>query len=240
MAIKTEKIKKTASSKIHKEMEAKVYDAKGKESRKIKLPESVFNVPWNGDLVHQVVTSMVTNARQPIAHAKSRGEVRGGGKKPWRQKGTGRARHGSTRSPIWVGGGVTHGPRKDKNYERKINKKMKVKALFAILTKKYRDNEILFVESFGMKAPKTKEAVASLKALSSIKGFERLSGKKNNIAIIALSTKTESVEKSFRNIGSVEMDEVRNLNPVKLLDHKFIILENPEEAVKLLEAKISK
>src|SRR3989338_10320201 len=106
-------------------MEGTIYNQKGKESGKISLPEAVFGLKWNADLVHQVVVSMESSARTPVAHAKNRGDVRGGGKKPWRQKGTGRARHVSIRSPIWVGGGVAHGPRSEKNYARKINRKQK-------------------------------------------------------------------------------------------------------------------
>src|SRR5690242_1243633 len=98
-------------------METKIYNHKGVETGKIQLPEDVFGVKWNADLVHQVVVSMESSARTAVAHVKNRGEVSGGGKKPWQQKGTGRARHGSIRSPIWVGGGVTHGPRKDKNFD---------------------------------------------------------------------------------------------------------------------------
>ena len=220
-------------------MEAKIYNTKGTESGKITLPEAVFAVPWNADLVHQVVTSMMTNARQSIAHAKTRGEVRGGGKKPWRQKGTGRARHGSTRSPIWVGGGVTHGPRNDKNYARKVNKKMKAKALFTILSKKFKDGELLFVDSMSIKEPKTKEATGLLKALSGINGFEKLATKKNNAAIIALSKKDSATEKSFQNIGSVLMDEARNLNPVLILNYKFMVFVNPEESIKFLSSKLT-
>jgi len=95
-------------------MDATIYNKEGKSAGKIALSEKAFGLSWNADLVHQVMVSMMSNARQPIAHTKTRGEVRGGGKKPWRQKGTGRARHGSTRSPLWVGGGVAHGPRNDK------------------------------------------------------------------------------------------------------------------------------
>src|SRR3972149_9857733 len=117
-------------------MDAAIYDIDGKKSGTVTLPENVFGVRWNADLVKQVSDSLLSAKRKPIAHTKNRGEVRGGGKKPWQQKGTGRARHGSIRSPIWVGGGVTGGPRKEKNFERKVSKKMKAKALYTILSQK--------------------------------------------------------------------------------------------------------
>jgi hypothetical protein len=97
---------------------------------------------------------MNSNSRSNIAHTKTRGEVRGGGKKPWKQKGTGRSRHGSTRSPIWVGGGIAHGPRNTQNYDRKINKKAKNKAFLSILSKKYKEGEVLFVDNINIDTPK--------------------------------------------------------------------------------------
>lgn len=218
---------------------ALVYNNKGKESGTITLPESIFGLPWNADLVHQVVTSMLSNAREPIAHTKNRGEVRGGGKKPWQQKGTGRARHGSSRSPIWVGGGTTHGPRNDKNYERKINKKMKAKALFTILSKKWKDGEVLFVDSLSFDAPKTKEAKDVLVSLSKVKGFETLATKRKNAAYIGTMSKDMAVEKSFRNIGSVEIDEFRNVTPVELMNTKYVIIAEPEKAFAFLTAKVA-
>lgn len=129
------------------------------------LPKGVFGTKWNPDLVHQVVTSLESSRRAPFAHTKSRGEVSGGGKKPWRQKGTGRARHGSTRSPIWVGGGVAFGPTNKRNFEKKVNKKMKVKALYSVLSKKFEEGEVLVVDTFGAEKPKTKGIADLLKAL---------------------------------------------------------------------------
>src|SRR5581483_4020780 len=114
-------------------MKAPIYTQEGKEAGSIELADSMFGLAWNADLVKQVVDSMLSSARKPYAHTKGRGEVSGGGKKPWKQKGTGRARHGSIRSPIWKGGGVAHGPLNTKNFDRKVNKKMKAKALLTIL-----------------------------------------------------------------------------------------------------------
>ncbi|MBU6231269.1 MAG: 50S ribosomal protein L4 [Patescibacteria group bacterium] len=218
-------------------MEATVYNQQGKSAGKISLPEDIFNVPWNADLVHEIVRLMNSNSRTPVAHTKTRGEVRGGGRKPWKQKGTGRARHGSTRSPIWVGGGVAHGPRNEKNYSRKINRKAKSKALFTILSKKYKDGEILFLDSVKFEAPKAKEAKGVLDSLSKIKGYERLGTKKANAAIIALDKKAAAVEKSFRNFGNVAVEEFRNINPVSVLNHTFLIVANPAESLKALTAK---
>jgi large subunit ribosomal protein L4 len=219
---------------------AKVYSQKGKEVGEIKLPSKVFGLSWNADLVHQVVTSMLSDSRVIYAHTKDRGEVRGGGIKPWKQKGTGRARHGSTRSPIWVHGGISHGPNGFKNYGRKINKKMKVKALFTILSRKLKDGEILFVDKFEIAKPKTTEAIEILSSLSKIKTTSDILSKKNNSAIIAISGKKPAFEKSFANIGNVKVDEVRNINPIDLLNKKYIVIENPVESIKFIEAKMTK
>lgn len=215
-------------------MEHIVYNQKGEQSGKIKLPEAVFGVSWNADLVHQVVVSMMSNARHPIANTKTRGEVRGGGKKPWQQKGTGRARHGSSRSPIWVGGGIAHGPRADKNYDRKVNKKAKAKALYTILSKKLRDGEILFIDSLSFKTPKTADAKSTLMAFSKVKGFEKFATKPKNVAVITVEKKTPEVVKSFKNFGNLEIEEFRTINPVSILNHKYLVISNPEASLKNL------
>src|SRR5476651_1687466 len=146
-------------------MEAKIYNQKGVASGNITLPEKVFAAKWRSDLVHQVVQSMRSNKRAGTADTKDRGEVRGGGRKPWKQKGTGRARHGSIRSPIWVGGGVTHGPLSEKNYKRKISKSMRAQALFSVLSKKLKDAEMLFVDTLLTKDIKTKGALEVMNIL---------------------------------------------------------------------------
>lgn len=221
-------------------MEALIYNQKGEPSGKIQLPEAVFGLPKNSDLVHQVVISMQSNLRTPIAHTKGRGDVRGGGKKPWQQKGTGRARHGSIRSPIWKGGGVTHGPIKDKNYEKKINKKMKVKALYTILSQKMRDNEILFVDKFSFAKPKTQEAIDALKSFSKIPNCEYLFSKKKNATYLALGEVSLNTRKSFSNLSNVEVGNIKNLNPLDIINHKYLVIDNPEESIKFIQGKLEK
>lgn len=221
-------------------METKVYNTKGEETGKVNLPESVFDLPWNDDLVHQVVVSAQSNLRTPVAHTKDRSEVRGGGRKPWRQKGTGQARHGSRRSPIWRGGGITFGPRKEKDYSKKINKKMKAKALFTTLSQKLKDNEIIFVDSIAFAEPKSAKAKEIVSNLSNIKGFDTLKTKKKNTALFALGQKDKNAEKSFQNFGNISVDEARNLDPLEILTHKYLIVSDPENVVKFLESKLPK
>lgn len=247
MATKTEtkakassKTAKTASKKaVAENIEVKVYDQNGKSASSIQAPGAIFGLPWNADLVHQVVESMRSSARQPLAHTKTRGEVRGGGKKPWKQKGTGRARHGSTRSPIWVGGGVAHGPRNDKDYTRKINKKMKAKAIYTILSRKFRDGEVLFVDSLSLSAPKTKDAKAAFEKLGKVAGFEAMPARRNNSALIAVPALDKNVKLGFQNMGNLEVMEVRNINPLALLQYKYVVMTSPEEALKTLSSKMN-
>lgn len=211
-------------------MEATLINQKGATAGKTTLPESLFGLPWNSDLVHQVVTSMSSSARHSIAHTKTRGEVRGGGKKPWQQKGTGRARHGSSRSPIWVGGGVTHGPRSDKNYDRKVNKKMKAKALFTILSRKYRDGEIVFVDAIKTPEGKTKDALATLKAIAP-------KATKFNGTHILIPARGVTEKRSFQNIQGVSLEETRTMNPLSLIAARMIVIVDPEASFKILQSK---
>lgn len=218
-------------------MKAKTYDIKGKEQGSIDLPGAVFGVEMNNDLVHQVYVSSTSNQRFGTASTKDRGEVRGGGKKPWAQKGTGRARHGSIRSPIWRGGGVTHGPTTERNWDKKINKKMRDQALCVVLSQKLRDGEIVFVDSVSMDTPKTSGAKDILKALSTVAGLESLATKRKNAALITNTVVESNVVKSFANIGSVKMDELRKLNIIDLLTYKYLVIINPADSVQALEAR---
>ena len=210
-------------------MEKKIYNQNAEEVGKIELTKSIFDLPWNDDLVHQVVTSIQANKRVVIAYARGRGEVSGGGRKPWRQKGTGMARHGSIRSPLWKGGGVTHGPTREKVYHQKINKKMKKKAFFTVLSKKLRDNEILFLDKINLIKPKTKEADNIIKKISQINNFEKLTSKKKNKMILALPKKDEKVSRGFRNIPGLRISEARNLNVLDILTYKYLVFVNFDE-----------
>lgn len=211
-------------------MEAIVYNQKGKKAGTVNLPEKFFGIKWNADLVHQVVTSMLSSRRVGTAHTKDRGEVSGGGKKPWQQKGTGRARHGSSRSPIWRHGGVTHGPRNEKNYERKVNVSMKRKALYTVLSAKLRDDEMILVDSIKLEAIKTKDAKEVMNSL-----FDKASKKRKNAILLALPKKDVNVEKSFRNFGNVSVVETRNLNPVDILQYKYLAVVDPEAYISSLK-----
>jgi large subunit ribosomal protein L4 len=237
------KVEKTLVAKPRKEkvevsLEGTIYDVGGNSAGTVSLPKEIFGLPWNGDLVAQVVNSIQSAARQSLAHTKDRSEVSGGGIKPWKQKGTGRARHGSSRSPIWVGGGVAHGPRNEKIYDRKVNKKMKAKALFTILSAKWRDGEILFVKNLELVEPKTKLAIALIDRLSNVKGFDKLATKKKNAALITVPALLENVKRGFSNLGSVEVSELRNINPIALLQYKYLVIASPEDAFVTLTSKI--
>lgn len=221
-------------------IEAPIFSMDGKKVGSIALPEGIFGAPWRSDLVHQVTTAMQANLRQNRAHTKDRSEVSGGGKKPWSQKGTGQARHSSTRSPIWRHGGITFGPRNVRNYSEKINKKMRIGALLSVLSRKAKDGEIILVDTFTFSAPKTAAAKSVLTALAKGAGAEMLTTKKKNAALFALASYNINTIKSFHNFGNVMTEEMRSLNPVDVLSHKYLVIENPEEAFKMLVVRTKK
>lgn len=198
-------------------MELPLYNQKAENIGKVDLPDAIFNLKMNEDLVHQVVTSQRSNQRQVIAHAKGRSEVRGGGKKPWKQKGTGRARVGSIRSPIWKGGGVTGGPTKERNFKKKINKKMARKALFMVLSSKARDNQLFVLDNVILENPKTKEMAVILKNISSLMG-------KKPTTLLILPSMDEKIKRSSKNLPNFTAVEARNLNPLDILSYKYLVL----------------
>ena len=182
------------------------------ETKKI-LDKNIFEVPMNSNLVHQIATSQMSNRRQVVAHTKTRGEVSGGGKKPWRQKGTGKARHGSIRSPIWVGGGVTFGPRNERNFKKDVPKKMKKKALFMVLSEKLKNDSLIIVDSFDIKEVKTKEVKKMIDSL----GLE-------GSVLIALEDLNETMIKSARNIEKVATIQAKDLNCLDVLTYKYLVV----------------
>ncbi|MCX6786365.1 MAG: 50S ribosomal protein L4 [Candidatus Kaiserbacteria bacterium] len=218
--------------------EAPIFSMNGEKVGSIALPEKIFNVPWRADLVHQVTTAMQANARQNRAHTKDRSEVSGGGKKPWKQKGTGQARVGSSRSPIWRHGGVTFGPRNERDYGEKINHKMRISALLAVLSRKAKDGEIIFVDTFSFAKPSTAVAKSAIIALA--KGADaKYLLKKKNAALIALSAYDASTIKSFSNFGNLKTEEVRNLNPLEVMTHKYLVIEKPEAAFAAILSRVN-
>lgn len=204
------------------------YNQKGEKIGHTRLPKEIFEVPVNSNLVYQIVVSQMAKRRIPRAHAKTRAEVRGGGRKPWRQKGTGRARHGSIRSPIWRGGGVTFGPIKVKVFKKKIPKKMKRKALFMVLSAKAKENLLLLLDSLKIEKPKTKLMTEIIKKLRlKIKNFRKGS------VLITLPQKEENIILASRNIPNLQTIEARNLNVLDLLSFKYLLV--PKEAIKAIK-----
>jgi len=221
-------------------IKSNVYNLNGEKVKDIELNSDIFDVELNEGLVHQIVEAQLSNARQVLAHTKDRGDVRGGGKKPWKQKGTGRARHGSTRSPLWIGGGVTFGPRNDRNFSKKVNKKMKKKALFMCLTDKVKNELLVLVDKIEFETPKTKLILDAFKKLpvidTKIKKI-KIKGKKDekNIikekevkeigkSLIIISNNQENVALSIRNLKNIDIIRANSLNVVDLLKYKYLIM----------------
>lgn len=194
-------------------LKIKTYNQEGKESGEMELPERVFGVKLVGDLVHQAVVAQMANARKVLADTKDKSEVRGGGRKPWKQKGTGRARHGSSRSPIWKGGGITFGPTTARNFGKRINKKMKMKALFMVLSEKLRDKEILVVDDLKLNK-------VSTKTVKNIFGKLPTKGK----ILLSLDKNDKNTLNSVRNIPEISMISSDSLNVVDLLKNKILVI----------------
>ena len=220
-------------------MKLSIYNAAGKAGKEVTLSDAVFGVSMNKNLIHQVLVSIMANKRQGNAHTKDRSEVRGGGKKPWRQKGTGNARHGSRRSPIWVGGGTTFGPRSDKDYSQKINKKTRNHALAMLLSAQMKASHVLGLESLSFETPKTQEAQTALDALAGVDGFATLNTRtnKNNVLIVTADG-DKNLVKSFANIPHVTVRSARELSPLDVAQKRYLVLVDPAQVDAVLAARI--
>jgi len=204
-----------------------VYNLKGEKVKDIELSEKVFGAKRNDALLHQVFVSQYANRRQVLAHTKDRAERAGSGIKPWKQKGTGRARVGSVRSPIWRKGGVTFGPTKDRNFKKDVPKKMGRIALAVALSSKAKDKELFLIENLVIKEAKTKtmsETIKNLKLKGSI--------------LIGFSEKEKGAKRISRNLPKVLNADAKSLNVFDVLNHKNLVLS--EEGVKILEKKYEK
>ena len=198
-----------------------VYDINGKKIKELELNEAVFGIEPNEAVVHSVLVNFLANQRQGTQSTKTRSEVSGGGRKPWRQKGTGRARQGSIRAPQWIKGGIALGP-KPRSYKYTVNKKERQLAVKSVLSSKVLENELVVVDSLPLNDIKTKEMV---KALSNLK----IEGK----ALIMLPEKNEKVQKSARNIEGVKTTLVETINVYDLLKYNKLVVT--EDTVKKLE-----
>ena len=203
-------------------MKTDLYNQSGEVISQIELPDEVFGLKANPDLLHQSVLAQLGNSRLVLAHTKDRSEVRGGGKKPWRQKGTGRARHGSIRSPIWKGGGVTFGPTKERNFSKNINKKMKRQALFMALSGKVGDQQLKVIDQLNLEKPKTKLINQIFKNLA-----------KTGTLVLVTPDTNKNIEQSARNLPYAKVLSAKSLNILDILNHKYLFLL--QEAVPVIK-----
>lgn len=234
-------------------LKAEIYNQKGEKVGNLKLSDKIFDVKVNESLVHQAAVTQMGNERQVLAHTKQRAEVRGGGKKPWKQKGTGRARAGSTRSPIWIGGGVTFGPTKNRNFSKNINKKMKQKALLMVLSDKVESKGLTVLDKLDISEYKTKvfnEILNKLgnrkqetgnsktarkdKQLKDKKENKKNKSKKRSVLVIS-DKKNDKVKYSAKNLVGVKLINLDNINILDLLKYRNLILT--VDTVKKIEEK---
>ncbi|HBF67434.1 MAG TPA: 50S ribosomal protein L4 [Candidatus Magasanikbacteria bacterium] len=205
-----------------------LYNNTGKKEKEMELDPAIFGVEPKGAVVHQVYVAQMANARQVLAHTKHRGDVAGGGRKPWAQKGTGRARQGSIRAPQWRGGGIVFGPTKDRNFSHKINKKMKQVATKMCLSDKVHDERFLVVEALDALEPKTKHFAVLLNALPS----------KGKTALFLMADGQHNVVRSMRNIPKLDVERAQDVSVVDLVNHQFVV--TTPDGVKLLADRFNK
>jgi large subunit ribosomal protein L4 len=210
-------------------IKVKIYNNEASAVKEMELDSKIFGVKVSEPLVHQVMVAEMANQRQVLAHTKIRSEVRGGGKKPWKQKGTGRARAGSSRSPIWIGGGVAFGPLKDRNFKKKINKKMNEKAIFMALSDRVASNNFLALEKLEMSEFKCKKFNEILnnfetKVLTTGEKKKASERKKKRSILVINSANNVETKLSARNLSGVKLINVNNINLLDLLKYKYLIV----------------
>lgn len=214
-------------------LKIKVYNQAVEPLKDLELPTKVFGVAANNELLHQAVVAQMANARQVLADTKGRAEVSGGGKKPWKQKGTGRARAGSSRSPIWIGGGVTFGPTSDRNFKKKINQKMKQKALFMVLSDKLATESLVVLENLDFSEYKTKKFNEILTKIEK----NVLNNERRNVLVVNEANE-EKAKYSGRNLQGVKIINAENINLLDLLNYKNLVIT--ENVVKSLVDRYNK
>ncbi len=200
-------------------MKYPVYSQSGEKVGEALLPKDIFEVPLKQDLLWQVVRSQMANQRQATVETNTRRQVRGGGKKPRRQKGTGRARHASIRSPLWRGGGTVFGPIKEKSYKQKINKKMRKAALLVALSAKAKDKDLVLLDDLKINQAKTKEIAKIIAVLR-----EKVDNFKKGKTLFILPAPDEKIVRASRNLVDFATIEARNISPLVLLSFKNLLL----------------
>ncbi len=205
-----------------------VYNSSGKKIKDKQIPAYIFSLKVKPELVQQIVVAQASNRRQPLAHTKGRSDVKGGGRKPWRQKGTGRARHGSIRSPLWIGGGVTFGPTKERNFKKKVNKKARQQALFMVLSDKLTADSFFAIDELALAEIKTKKFMEIIMRLPI----------KDKKTLVVLDKKNDKVVRSARNLPNLKVVRLESLNILDLLSYPYLLMT--EASIDLLAKKYPK
>ena len=213
-------------------VKAKIYNLEGKSTSERKLKDEIFDIKLSPKIITQVINTQLANRRRPIAHTKTRSEVSGGGKKPYRQKGTGNARAGSSRSPIWIGGGITFGPRSDRNYHQRLPKKMRNKALRMIFTQKIKENKIIILKEIELKNYSTKSIESILQKLPIEEGK----------ILVILPKMNVNLELSLANLPYLKMIQADSLNIIDLIKYDYLLtdIEGIEKIEKILSNNLTK
>lgn len=209
-------------------MEVIVYKTDGTESGKMQLPKDLFGVEINAGLVHEAIVAQEANSRTRYAQTKDRSEVRGGGRKPWRQKGTGRARHGSRRSPIWIGGGITFGPQTNRNFTKKINKRVRQKALAIALSDKVNENALIVVEDLNIPDAKTKHFIEMRAKLPGA----------DAPALLVAAPENKSIKRATSNLSKTVAISAKSINVRDVVKYKYLIAS--KEAVEAIIKQYTK